>query len=188
MFLVCVSIKMWAWIHYGKPCCPWALGVWRPCCPHTGTSLDNSWHSWSHLDPARRGPRRPRLGARAADCGYQLWAALGVPCTPFTEGRQPLTCSLSFVQCSWLRSMLGEEVWLSENSREVCDPSVSTTSGLFWRDCCVLSTQLRKSGCFPVDMFKGQILGFLLKLLFVQFLFVDKAKIPSFCTTFKIWM
>lgn len=29
MFLVCVSIKMWAWIHYGKPCCPWVLGVWR---------------------------------------------------------------------------------------------------------------------------------------------------------------
>ena len=65
---------------------------------------------------------------------------------------------------------------------------VSTSSGLFWRDCavCVLLAPLRKSGCFPVDMFKGQILGFLLKLLFVQFLFMDKAKIPSFCTAFKI--
>lgn len=43
-----------------------------------------------------------------------------------------------------------------------------------------------ESQVLSVDMFKGQILDFLLKLLFVQFLFMDKAKIPSFCTALKI--
>lgn len=84
----------------------------------------------------------------------------------YTEGRQPLTCCLSFVQCSRLRFMLGEEVWLSENSRKVGDPLWAHPLACFGETAvCVLLASLRKSGCFQVDMFKGQILGFLLKLL-----------------------
>lgn len=181
---------MWAWIHYGKPCCPWALGVWRPYCPHTETSLDNSWNSWSHSDPARRWPRWPRLGARAVDSWYQLWASLGVPCTLFTQ-RAAATYLFLVIHSVFPASLhvrgRGLTVRKQQGSRRSL---VSTSSGLFWRDCAVwvLSAQLRKSGCFPVDMFKGQILDFLLKLLFVQFLFMDKAKIPSFCTALKIWV
>ena len=65
-----------------------------------------------------------------------------------------------------------------ENNRKVVVPSFPCLPGLCWRDC-VLSTlkgynSWVSQDSFPVCMFTGEISEFLLKLLLVQFVFMEE--------------
>ena len=97
---------------------------------------------------------------------------LGVPFIPFTQrtsSHLTIPCNSFYVPS--LASVRGRGLTL-RNNREVGSPFMNMSSDLLERlyTVCFMLAQLGKSAFFPVYTFWGQILGFLLKLLFSLYL------------------